>query len=103
MLVGSLAFWLGNAETAAGQLHNAFINFSTYPNRIFKGGARLLLLVILPAGFIAGVPVELLRAPSLVLVLQEAAAALIFSMAAAWVFRAGLRRYTSGNLLALRE
>lgn len=103
VLAGSLAFWLGNAETVAGQMHNAFINFSTYPSRIFKGGARILLHVAIPAAFVTGVPVELLRAPDGMLVCLELGAAIAIVAAAGLVFHAGLRRYTSGNLLAMRE
>jgi ABC-2 type transport system permease protein len=103
VLAGSLAFWLGNAQSAAGQMYNALIHFSTFPSGIFKGGARLLLYSLIPAAFIAGIPVALLRAPTEWLVLQETAAALLLAGAAGVVFRTGLRRYTSGNLLSVRE
>jgi viologen exporter family transport system permease protein len=57
----SLAFWLGDAEGLAAELWSALISFSTYPAVIFKGSVKWLLFTVLPAGFIAYAPVELLR------------------------------------------
>jgi ABC-2 type transport system permease protein len=99
----SLAFWLGNAEGLAQQLLNALLSFSTYPTVIFQGVVRLALFTIIPAGFVAYVPVQLLRDFSWPLF----GGLLLFSIGilftAWWVFRAGLRRYESGNLVLLRE
>jgi ABC-2 type transport system permease protein len=103
VLVGSLAFWLGAAEGAATQVNNALINFSTYPNPIFRGAARVLVYFVIPAGFVVGVPTQLLRTPRWELALQEVAAAGVLAVLAHLVFHAGLKRYTSGNLLATRE
>lgn len=103
VITQSLAFWLGNAEGLAQQLVNALISFSTYPTVIFGGTVKFVLFTIIPAGFIAYVPVQLLRAFSLPLL----AGLLAFSLgitAAAWlVFRAGLRHYESGNLVLMRD
>jgi len=99
----SLAFWLGDAEGLAQELWGALINFSTYPTVIFKGAVKVLLFTVLPAGFIAYVPVELLRQfrwSWLGGVLGFAALMVVDSTA---MFRAGLRRYESGNLIAARQ
>lgn len=103
VIAGSLAFWLGNSETAAGQLYNALINFSTYPSQLFKGAALVITRLIIPAAFVTGVPVELLRTPRWTLVLEELGAAAVFITLAVTAFHFGLRRYTSGNVLALRD
>ena len=103
VITQSLAFWLGNAEGLAQQLLNALLSFSTYPTVIFQGLVRFALFTIIPAGFIAYVPVQLLRDFSWSLL----GGLLLFSfgiLLAAWlVFRAGLRRYESGNLVLMRE
>jgi ABC-2 type transport system permease protein len=102
VLGGSLGFWIGNAEATAFQAQQATINFSLYPGSVFHGWIRVLLFTLVPAGFISHVPVELLRtfdpwrlASVLGFTVLSVALALV-------VFRVGLRRYESGNLVGLR-
>src|SRR3954447_17393538 len=57
----SLSFWLGNAEGLASQMWGALITFGTYPSPLFQGVVRVLLFTLIPAGFIAYIPVQLLR------------------------------------------
>src|SRR5689334_20300534 len=62
VIIGSLAFFLGNTEGLAAQLLEVLVSFSTYPMQIFQGFVRLLLFTLLPAGFISFVPLQLLDA-----------------------------------------
>jgi ABC-2 type transport system permease protein len=103
VLAASLAFWLGNAEGVFGQLYGAITSFSTFPTSIFQGPVRILLFTILPAGFIATVPVELLRAPNWSALAELLCVAAGFAWVSTKVFALGLRRYTSGNLMVLRD
>jgi len=99
----SLAFWLGNAEGLSREFTNALLSFSTYPTVIFRGAVKVALFTVLPAGFIAYVPVQLLREFRLSLLaglLAFTAGAVLLSW---FVFRAGLRRYESGNLILMQE
>lgn len=102
VLIGSLGFYMGSGEAAGTQAHMAMIHFTTYPGSIFKGWVRVLLFTALPAGFVAYLPVELLKAFD-----PLGMAALVAFCAGLWVlavlvFRRGLRRYESGNLMVLR-
>lgn len=103
VIAGSLAFWLGRAESAASQAYGALVTFSTYPTPIFKGAARVILYTLVPAAFVGAVPVELIRQPRLLLAAELCAVAAATAAAAGAVFHAGLRRYTSGNLVAMRD
>ncbi|MBE9507521.1 MAG: ABC-2 family transporter protein, partial [Chloroflexi bacterium] len=60
VLVGSLAFWVGNADNLATQAVNALITFSIYPVEIFPGAVRLLLYTLIPAAFFGSIPAALL-------------------------------------------
>jgi ABC-2 type transport system permease protein len=102
VILGSLAFFIGNAEAAALQGREAALNFSLYPGPIFHGWVKVVLMTAIPAGFIAHIPVEVLRDfdPGLLAALAGFAA-LIWAVALS-VFAAGLRRYESGNLVVLR-
>lgn len=103
VIVGSLAFFLGSSEGISSGVGNALIHFSTYPTRIFDGWTRVLLFTLIPAGFIAEVPVELVRSFSVQDFITLVAASGFFGCLAWFVFHRGLRRYESGNLMSLRS
>lgn len=98
----SLAFFFGHADALARQVDNAMIHFSTYPGAIFDGAVRVLLFTLIPAGFVNNLPVLVMREANLGFL------ALAWAVAAGWVllgqliFRIGLRRYESGNLIGPR-
>ncbi|MCI0340508.1 MAG: ABC transporter permease [Planctomycetales bacterium] len=97
IVFGSLAFWLGPMENLARQLWEFVVTFSLYPPTIFTPPVKVLLFTALPAGFVAHLPVEIVRAPGLgALALATGGAALLAGIAVA-VFGAGLRRYESGS------
>ncbi|RJQ06451.1 MAG: hypothetical protein C4551_08220, partial [Bacillota bacterium] len=102
VITQSLAFFIGNADTTASQLTQAMVTFSTYPTGIFKGLVKVVLFTAIPAGFISYMPVGLLREadPGFIAVAVGAAVALVGL--AVLFFRAGLRRYESGNLVTTR-
>jgi len=102
VLVGSLAFWVGNAENLAMQAINALITFSLYPVEIFPVVVRALLYTLIPAAFVGSMPADLLndfRWERLALLLAVTAG---ITLAARGVFHWGLRRYESGNLVRVR-
>jgi ABC-2 type transport system permease protein len=102
VLVGSLAFWVGNAENLAAQAIHALLNFSLYPVEIFPWAVQLLLYTLVPAALIGSMPVELVVHFHLgrLGVLLAVTAGLV--LAARLVFALGLRRYESGNLVVAR-
>ena len=102
-LANALAFWLGQAEGVAQQVMNALIMFSTYPTTLFTGLVRVVLFTAIPAGFIAYVPVRFLREFQLWQLASVLAVAVFYVALAVLVFERGLRRYESGNLVAMRS
>lgn len=103
VITQSLSFWLGNAEGLAQQFLNALLSFSTYPTVIFNGAIKFALFTVIPAGFIAYLPVQLLREFSWPLLAALVLFTIGIFVASGLVFRAGLRRYESGNLVLMRE
>ena len=61
VLVGSLAFWTGNAEAVGIQAQNALVHFATYPGSVFHGWVKVLTFTLVPAAMVGHVPAELLR------------------------------------------
>lgn len=103
VIIGSLAFFFGSSEGLAGGVGNALIHFSTYPTRIFNGWTRVILFTLIPAGFIAEVPVDLVRRFAVQDLIIMVAAAIVFLTIAWVIFHRGLRKYESGNLMNLRS
>lgn len=101
VLVGSLAFWIGNSESFSAQASSALINFSTYPGSIFRGWIKVVTFTLIPAAMIGHVPVALLRRFDPMVFVGVLAFAAAFVVVSVVVFRSGLRRYESGNLVAL--
>ncbi len=103
VLLGSLAFWMGNADNLAGQAINALITFGLYPAEIFPGAVQWLLYTLIPAAFVGSVPARLPSAFSWgrLAVLVAFGAGIV--LAASYVFQWGLRRYESGNLVTVRR
>ncbi|HZG55731.1 ABC transporter permease [Paenibacillus sp.] len=104
VIVGSLAFWIGNAEGLTGQMFNAVVSFSTYPTDIFKGWGRVVIFTVVPAGFISYMPIGLLRdAVQWDFLLGALGMSAGIAAFGTWFFYAGLRRYSSGNAIAMRS
>lgn len=102
ILVGSLGFFLGNSEGLAEHLRFALLTFSTYPSSIFDNAGKLLLFTLIPAAYATHLPVEALRTHSLSLALLSLAGSAAVFSAGVFVFRLGLRKYESGNLMEMR-
>jgi ABC-2 type transport system permease protein len=102
VLAHSIAFFIGNSEGLSAQVTNSLIHFATYPAGIFEGAAKVLLFTLIPAGFINTIPVRVVRQFDPVFFGVTVLAAVVFVAAAVLVFRAGLRRYESGNLMQVR-
>jgi ABC-2 type transport system permease protein len=101
--VGSLAFWLGNAEGLTLQLSNALVSFATYPSPLFRGALKLILMTVIPAWYIGHLPTALLHSFDAAGLLAEVGMAALALAIGVAVFYRGLRRYESGNLMVLRS
>ncbi len=102
IIVGSLGFFWGNAQETARTLNIGLVSFSSYPLSVFHDTARLILLTVIPAGFVTTIPVQLIRNFDLKWFLLLLLVALVFITIAIIVFRTGLKKYESGNLIAAR-
>ena len=103
VILGSMAFFVGNTEGMTQQVFGALITFSTYPMNIFTGVVRLLLFTLVPAGFVSFVPLQLLHQFTWPLLGAMAGFTVLIVSVAMGVFHLGLRRYESGNLLGMQN
>ncbi|TDF97521.1 ABC transporter permease [Paenibacillus piri] len=103
VIVQSLAFFIGNAEGLGQQIFNGLLAFSTYPTGIFTGWGKLILFTVLPAGFISYLPIGLLRAAEPVFLTQAISVAAALAVGGTWFFYYGLKKYSSGNMMGMRN
>ena len=99
VLLGSLSFWIGRSDMIADAGNSMITHFATYPDGIFKGLARILLLTIIPAGLTAYIPVWVMTEFNLKLTLIVICTTVFFTIFTFIVFYKGLRRYSSSNLM----
>lgn len=102
IIVNSISFYIGRGESLSTSLEIGIIVFSMYPFSLFEGVSRFLLLTILPAGFIGGIPVGLIKNFQIEWFLALTGFTILIALFAYLFFRIGLKRYESGNLTVVR-
>ena len=102
VIVHSLSFFIGNSEGISNLMTEAILAFSLYPRSIFTGVAKIILFIIIPAGFVSYLPVSLIKEFSYPVLAGYLAFAVGIVFLARWVFMKGLKRYESGNLVVAR-
>ncbi len=96
IIVYSLAFWLKGNTRFSDQLFEMLIIFSANIQHGQPFGVQIVMYTIIPAAFIALLPVRLLSAFDPLLFAELLAATVFYALLAAWTFRAGVRRYKRG-------
>lgn len=99
VILGSLSFWFGRSDMVADTGNSLVTNFATYPDGIFKGASRILLLTIIPVGFTAYFPIWIMSEFNLLLTLAIVLVTVVLIALAFFIFYKGLRRYSSSNLM----
>lgn len=102
VLLGSLSFWFGKSDMIADTGNSLMTNFATYPDGIFKGVSRILLLTVIPIGLTSYFPVWIMTKFDLKLTLLIIGIVIILTVFTFIVFYRGLRRYSSSNLMISR-
>ncbi len=102
VITGSISFWVIRGDMLADSLNSMMINFSTYPDGIFKGLVRLLLYTLVPVGLVVYIPLEVMLHFNMINLLIVTGAAALFILLAFFTFYRGLRRYTSSSLMSAR-
>lgn len=97
IMMGSLAFWLGDSHNLSKQLFEFLLTFSNYPKSIYVGAVKFILLTVVPSGFIGFVPVETIKNHSIEGALSILVFTVIYIFCAVKLFYFGLKNYTSGN------
>lgn len=98
----TLSFFMGNSQAVSSALTEFMLSFSLYPESIFDRGMRWLFYSLLPTGFIAFIPLAAFKGQSWPLVPVLFLVAGAYATASYFFFKAGLKRYESGNQMGAR-
>lgn len=99
--IHALTFWLGNA-TVVYRLLSVILHFAKKPANIFSLAVRFVLYTVIPAAYLGTVQAQQTFGPSAPWLFGLTALAIASPLLAAAIFRRGLRRYESGNLIGVR-
>lgn len=98
----TLTFFIGNSTAISNLIFEFIISLGIYPETIFKGPVRWIIYSIIPTGFIIFIPMKIFsrfNGLSLFLLLIVDTCYILFSY---FLFRKGLKRYESGNLMTTK-
>lgn len=102
VILGTLAFFIGNTDGLTQQMVGAIVTFAVYPMNIFNSATRVVLFTIIPAGFISFVPLQLLHQFTLPMAGAMTGFTALILAGATGFFHLGLKRYESGNLMGMQ-
>jgi ABC-2 type transport system permease protein len=101
--VQSLAFFVGDTEELSGGFFHLVLAPSTYPPDIFTNSAiAFIFYSIVPVFFTTWLPFELIRSFNWIGLWILTVFTAFISGASYAIFRLGLKRYESGNLMNVR-
>ena len=98
----SLTFYIGNATSLASVIPDSILTFSLNPHTLFTGVVRVILFTIIPSMYFSFIPVSIIKNFDGWSMLYLAGAAALFMLAGIVVFKCGLKKYESGNLIVKR-
>ena len=104
LLIRILVIWLGEIEQIAHIYENSlFITFCTYPLEIFGGVTKTLMFTLVPAAYVSHLPIKLLKDFNIILFLWLIFATMAIASISVLVFYKSLKKYESGNNIAMKE
>lgn len=104
IFIRTLVIWIGEVEQIAHIYENSlFITFGTYPYEIFGGVTKFLMFTIVPAVYVSHLPLKLLKNFDIKLFLLLIVISIFLLGFSSFVFYKSLKKYESGNNIAMKE
>ena len=102
-LVRLLAVWIGNTDNIEHVYTiTMLITFSTYPESIYGGFVKFLIYTVVPAAYIAFVPIRFVMTYDIKELLILISVAAIYIGITSLICKKALLKYESGNSMGLR-
>lgn len=103
LYLSCIAFFMGNASDFIKELNLNAIIVATQPNAAYSGVFKIFTFTILPVAFLSYFPVEYFRTGLWQYLFITLAGTGIFFGIAYGLFKQGLKRYESGNMMFTRQ
>jgi ABC-2 type transport system permease protein len=104
IIVRTFAIWLGDVEQIATIFSQSILlTFSTYPYEIFGKVARILMYTVVPAYYIVHLPIKIINIFSLKSFAVVTIVAAIWCLIAIVFFYQAIKKYESGNNIAMKQ
>ncbi len=95
---------VGNTDNIEHVMINTMlVNFSGYPSQIYGAGVKFMIYTIVPAAYISFVPINFITTLEPKYLLIFLAAAVVYVAATVLFAKFVLKRYESGNAIALKS
>lgn len=102
LILSTLAFFNDNTMKIGHDIFLAFLTFASQPASIFVGWYKVLILTIVPAGFISLYPISLIKNFSYFdFAIYIAGIGILFTLSIKFFYFA-LKKYSSGNRFGIR-
>lgn len=95
----SLTFFVGSFQSVASWTMDFLISFSIYPETIYFGMIKVILFTLLPAGLLTMLPTDLILEFNFTKFLYLLMGIGSWFIISQFLFRLGLKKYESGNLI----
>lgn len=102
VILGSLSFWFGRTEAIVDTSQTVMVMMGTYPDGIYSGVIKILLYTIVPLGIVAFIPVNIMTLFNPLLLGCIIVYTILIIAFAFFIFNAGLKKYSSSNLMNAR-
>lgn len=79
------------------------INFSVYPDGIFKNSTKIILYTVIPVGISNYLPVHIIKDFNLTAFIFIIVGTVTITFLSNVIFKQGLKRYSSSNLMSARN
>ena len=104
IIVRSFAIWLGDMENIASVYEaSLLITLSTYPLNIFGNVMKVVMFTIVPTAYISHLPIKILANFDIKLLIIVICSAIALMTCAIVFFYSILKRYESGNNIAMKD
>ena len=104
IILRSLSVWLGDTELIAKKYNDSLLTtFSIYPEQLFSGILKVLLYTVIPVGYMAYMPMNIVMKFNLLRFLCIIISGVIYITLAVFVFNKAMKSYESGNTISMRN
>lgn len=94
IFVNSLAFWFGDiSKSARTYTNNLLLTLTIYPDSMFTGIIKVMMYTLIPAMYIAHIPIILIKDFSISLLFIELLAVTLLVVLGVMTYNRGLKRY----------